>query len=239
MGLLKKIKYRLERKRYRFEHQRLKTIDDDQMPGELKKVVNLLQYTKTGSVSYSATKFDSGYHSFSIDGHSFDGQRNPLERFNNLPISLEGKTILDIGCNQGGMLYAFSDIIKNGVGIDYDSRMINAANKIASYTSKNNLDFYVFDLEKENLDYINDFLPGDKVDVVFLLSVCMWIKNWQEVIKFSQAISDHMIFESNGSVDQQEEQINYLKTIYQNVQLLKEKSDDDPSQQNRKLLYCY
>ena len=57
--------------------------------------------------------------------------------------------MLDIGCNQGGMLYELSNRIKYGVGIDYDSRMINVANKIKSHNKLNHLDYYVFDLEKE------------------------------------------------------------------------------------------
>lgn len=189
-------------------------------------------------MSYNAGQYDAGYHSFEINNYHFIGQRNPKLRFKDLPLSLKDKSVLDIGCNQGGMLYSFADEIKYGIGIDYDPRMINAANKIKSYANTNNIDYYVFDLEKENLGYIQDFLPDDRVDVVLLLSVCMWIKNWKEVIDFSHRISGNMIFESNGSVDQQFEQVEYLQKAYNYVHLIHEKSEDDLTQKFRKLYYC-
>ena len=238
MTLLNKLKSSIQNRKYKVEVNRLDTNNDKDYSRGVKKVMNLLNYTKVGSVSYSAGEFDSGYHSFKIDDLEIKGQRNPLLRFEDLPFSLDGLSVLDIGCNQGGMLYAFSNQIRYGIGIDYDSRMINAATKIKAYSKVNNLDYYVFNLESENLDYIKDFLPEEKVDVVLLLSVCMWIKNWREVIDFSAKISDKLVFESNGKAEQQEEQINYLKEVYKHVELIHERSEDDPSQKMRQLLYC-
>jgi SAM-dependent methyltransferase len=238
--MLKKILLKFKKNKYVVPVERLDTTKDDKnYDKNIKKVMNLLSYTRKSGVSYSGGQFDTGYHSFTINGYEFSGQRNPKLRFQNLPFSLKNLSVLDIGCNQGGMLYAFSDEIKYGVGIDYDGRMINAANKIKSYTRSENLDFYIFNLESENLEYINDFLPAEKVDVVLLLSVCMWIGNWKEVISFANTISKKMIFESNGNPEQQEEQIKYLNSIYQNVSLINEQSDDDLTQKNRKLFVCY
>jgi SAM-dependent methyltransferase len=159
-------------------------------------------------------------------------------RLEDIPFSFDNLSVLDIGCNQGGMLYELSNRIKFGVGVDYDSRMINVANKMKSHCKLNNLDYFVFDLEKENLDYLSDFLPEDKVDVVFLLSICMWIENWREVVAKIPTISRKLIFESNGKPEQQQEQIDELKKHYKTVQLIREKSTDDPSQKNRQLFYC-
>ena len=97
---------------------------------------------------------------------------------------------------------------------------------------------YRANLETENLEYIKDFLPEEKVDVVFLLSVCMWIENWTQLLDYVPTISSKLIFESNGSEQQQTDQINYLKKIYKTVELIRGKSDDDPSQKNRQLYYC-
>ena len=178
--MLKQILQNFRNKKYIVPVERLDTTkDDENFDSSIKRVMNLLSYTKKSGVSYSGGKFNTGYHSFNIKGYEFAGQRNPKLRFENLPFSLKGLSVLDIGCNQGGMLHAFSDEIKHGVGIDYDSRMINVANKIKSYTEANNLDFYVFNLENENLDYIRDFLKEEKVDLAFLLSICMWIENWK------------------------------------------------------------
>jgi len=236
---IKKILNNLNKKQYKVDIDRLDTnSDSDGLEVGIKKVMNLLNYTKTSSTSYSAGKFDSGYHSFKIGDYDFKGQRNPKIRFEKLPFVLDGLSVLDIGCNQGGMLHAFSEKLKFGVGVDFDSRMINGANKIKSYKKSTNLDFYVFDLENENLDYILDFLPEKKVDVVLLLSVCMWISNWQKVIDFSANVSDKLVFETNGKPEQQQEQIDYLRKVYKNVVLVTERSEDDPSQKLRQLYYC-
>jgi SAM-dependent methyltransferase len=79
---------------------------------------------------------------------------------------LTEKTALDLGCNQGGMLLEIAEIIKVGIGIDYDSRVINATNRISSFRRYTNLRFYVFDLEGEIPGMIDNFLP-ESVDIVF------------------------------------------------------------------------
>jgi hypothetical protein len=66
----------------------------------------------------------------------------------------------------------------------------------------------------------------------------MWLKNWREVIAFCSSISNSMLFESSGSAQQQEQQYSELLKNYERVSLLKEVSDDDPGQRNRRLYYC-
>lgn len=204
-----------------------------------RQVHNLLNYTKLSGSSYSAYRYPAGYHSIEINGRRLQGQRDPLKRLAGVPIDFREKTVLDIGCNQGGMLFQLDGLVKWGVGLDYDSRMINAANRIKSLQEITNLNFYVFNLEKEPLNLIEDFMPEPKVDVVFLLSVCMWLKNWQEVIKFGAEISNSMVFETNGTDEQQSAQEGYLRKLYENVLLLTKSSEDDPRQKRRKLFYCY
>lgn len=202
------------------------------------KIINLLNYTKKSRSTYSGELYNSGYHTLKWGDKMLVGQRNPFERFKNIPYDFKGKTVLDIGSNQGGMLHACANEIANGVGIDYDSRMINVANKFKTFRKNEHLQFYVFNLENENLNYIKDLIPTNKVDICFLLSVCMWLTNWKEVINFAMNISDTLLFESNGNDFQQNEQIDYLKTIYKDVKIINEISDDDPLQKKRKLLLC-
>ncbi len=202
------------------------------------KVINLLNYTKKSATTYSGELYEFGYHTFKLGDKILKGQRNPEERFKNVPFDFKGKSVLDIGSNQGGMLHACAHEIDFGIGVDYDSRMVNVANRVKEHSKNTNLQFYVFDIENEKLDYLKDLLPSNKVDICFLLSVCMWISNWKELLNFVKTISDAMLFESNGKEEQQEEQINYLKSIYTDVQLINEISDDDPLQKKRKLLLC-
>jgi len=202
------------------------------------QIVNLLNYAKASESTYSGENFPAGYHSLDIGGLKLEGQRNPRERLGLVPFDFAGKSVLDIGCNQGGMLFALADKISYGVGIDYDRRLINAANRIRLHAGLGKLGFYVFDLENEDLNLIRDFVPDEKVDIVLLLAVCMWIKNWRQVIDFAVEVSRQMLFESNGSVEQQTEQVDYLRVKYRDVQLLSGQSLDDRSQKSRCLYLC-
>lgn len=216
----------------------LDTRSDDGIDIEIKKILNLLAYTKNNTVTYNAKDYPSGYHTLKIDGHTFGGQRDPAQRLEGVPFDFDGATALDLGCNQGGMLLSIADHIKSGVGVDFDYKMVNAANRIRAHKRLVNLNYYVFDLEKENLELLKNFFCGKNVDIVFLLSVCMWIKNWESVIDFARSISNFLLFESNGSPEQQLEQEAYLRSGYAGVTLVREASTDDPGQQRRRLFLC-
>lgn len=210
----------------------------DGVDSNTRRVLNLLGYTTSSGSDYRASEYPAGYHSIAIGGKRYAGQRSPNERLRKVPFDFKGKKVLDIGCNQGGMLFEIVGDIEYGVGIDYDSRMINAANRVRSYHKVTNIDFYVFDLEKENLGYIEDFLSSRHVDIVFLLSICMWIKNWTEVIDWACRVSNSMLFESNGSSQQQKEQEDYLMQCFEDVNMLSGTSDDDLVHRARKLYLC-
>jgi len=201
------------------------------------KIKNLLQYTTTSDKSYNGKNYDGGYHSLNLHGVKTKGQRQPLERLEDVPFNFRDKTILDIGSNQGGMLLSIQDKIKEGIGIDFDYRLVNAANRIRSSHKYNNLDFFVFDLNKEDFNLINNFAENE-FDIIFMLSVCMWIKPWKELCVWCANNAKCCLFETNGKQYQQEEQISVLRTLYKNVTLVRGQSIDDKSQSKRKLYYC-
>ena len=202
------------------------------------RVLNVLNYTKISGSAYAAESSPAGYQTVEIGGEIFEGRRNPAQRLRLVPYDFAGKSVLDIGSNQGGMLIEIAHAIKAGVGIDYDSRMINAANLLRSLKKIHNIDFYVFDLERDDLELVTDFFSEPQVDIVFLLSICRWVKNWREIIDFSARISGRLLFESNGSREEQDRQIDYINCKYNECLLLKETSCDDARRADRKLYLC-
>ncbi len=94
------------------------------------KVLNVIRYTQNSRTAYAAVGYPAAYHTIQIGNEVIEGQRDPVARLAAVSYDSSGKTLLDIGCNQGGMLFALSEQIKYGIGIDYDSNMINAANRI-------------------------------------------------------------------------------------------------------------
>ena len=203
-----------------------------------RRVLNLINYTKQSKTSYSADIYENAYHTIELDGIAFPGQRNPRKRLESIPFDFTNATILDLGCNQGGMLFTLSDQIEYGIGLDYDKRMINAANRLRSHRRINNLDFYVFDIDQEDHALIDNFLQNEKIDIVFILSVCLWINRWQSIIKKSAQISEYLLFESNGTSLQQDDQEAYLRRIYRIVNKIMDSSPDDPLQKQRRLFLC-
>ncbi len=188
---------------------------------EKKQILHLIKYASgSNKTAYAANKFLAGYSTLNLGGEVFKGQRDPAERLKKIPYDFTGKTVLDIGSNQGGMLFALQDKIKYGIGLDYDYKLINIANRIRSSCQAKNIDFYVFDLEKDNLNLIPDFIKDQRVDVCFFLSVCAWIKNWRGVLDAIYKLSNTLVFESNGTAYEQEQQINYLKKKYASIRFL-------------------
>jgi SAM-dependent methyltransferase len=201
------------------------------------KILQLLNYASTNDKAYNGAEYEGGYHTLKIKDILIKGQRNPEIRFKNLNFDFTNKTVLDIGSNQGGMLFEIQGFIKEGIGLDIDKNLVNVSNKITKFCRYDNLSFYVFDVETENLEIIKSFFNND-IDVIFLLSVCMWINNWKDVIKWCYENSMYCFFETNGKQKVQEEQLSFLKSLYRQVTVVNETSDDDPGQKKRISVWC-
>lgn len=208
----------------------------DGADAETARIINLLSFTKTSGTSYAAKDFPAGYHEISLGDVVLKGQRNPRARLDLVPYDFNGKSVLDIGCNQGGMVFAVADRVKWAIGLDYDYKMVNACNRIKISRAQNQLGFYVFDIDKDPQELVLDFIPEANIDIVFLLSVCMWVKKWRPLIDLCRKTAPAMLFEANGTQDQQEEQLAYLATRYANLSVLAGTSEDDPGQKKRQLV---
>jgi hypothetical protein len=197
-------------------------------------IINLLHYyatSKEGSFGH--------YQTLTVDNQIIPGRRNPLKRLKNVPYDFTGKTVLDIGTNLGGMLFALSSKIQWGVGIDYHVRAINFANRLKSskQTTYKNLAFYVFDLDKEPLEKIVDFLPDNKVDICFMLAMANWVKRWREVIDLAARIAPALLYEANGSISFKTDQVKHLQNKYKQVIKVHDRSDDDTDGDTSRQLY--
>lgn len=182
------------------------------------KALNVIRYTKLNKTSYTGHKFDAGYHSFVLDGQQFQGARDGEKRMSNVVgFDFLNKNVLDIGCNMGGVLHSLCSKISYGVGIDVDPKCINAANVVKRVNKIDNLDFYVFNLDVEDLNFINNLWMSEKIDICLFLSVSQHIKKWKDVINFCFNISNCLLFESNGKWHFQDMQLDFVKGLYREV----------------------
>jgi SAM-dependent methyltransferase len=124
-----------------------------------RQIQNILNLPKTSNSHYSAEQFPAAYHAINVSGRQVQGQRDPSKRLASVPIDFLGKSVLDLGCNKGGMIHQIRSL---GAGIDYDPREINAANRIKSVNASENISVYTLDLQNDPLELISDFMPDRK-----------------------------------------------------------------------------
>ena len=201
-------------------------------------ILRVLDYTKINKKWFDGKGLIAGYHSVNIQGEHFKGQRDPEIRLKKIDYDFTGKRVFDVGCSNGGLLHSLAPVIDVGVGIDFNSKCINAANVLKAVNKVENIHFYSFDLDKEDLLLLNHLLLGEKVDICLFLNISLWVKRWKDVFRLCSVITDAMLFEAHGSDDQQAEQYSFICSTYTNVWLLSEKSDDDPTYTKRKTYYC-
>ncbi len=207
---------------------------------DVMEALKLLQKVREGDSSYNGSMYIAGYHSIEIRDLYFRGQRECRERLSSVPFDFVGKRVLDLGCNTGGMLHAVAQDIDEGVGLDYDQQAIAAAAFVSGLNQSRNLHFHVADFNKDLADkqVLRNILQGRKADIVFLLSVCMWVDDWKGLIRQAYNNSSAMLFETNGTVEEQRQQVEVLEELYGDVLEVNERATDDLFQQSRSLYLC-
>ena len=185
---------------------------------------------------------EGGYNSFNVFNLNIVGQRNNKKRIEEISkhVSFENKNIIDFGCNTGGITFH----LKNPnfvLGIDFDNKSIKACKYIHKLLIKQEpslKDRYKFlrkDLNTDNLEFINSYISGS-ADIIFLMSLGSWIKNWQNLYEFSIKKSKNIILEINNA-DEGKQQLDFF---YKNKKTVKEiinSSDDDITGNNRRSTY--
>jgi SAM-dependent methyltransferase len=189
---------------------------------------NKLKQT-TQKIHYNGwhNRLEHGYHSFHIFNFIVEGQRNPTKRLHKIRnyFDFKGKKVLDLGCNTGGMLFHLNDI-HSGVGLDFDNNCIDFCNYLKyKVMFFNSLQFYVKDLNEFNCEeYCNTI--KFKPDIIFLLSLGSWVKNWKDLYYSVAKLRTHILLETNNDKEGLP-QIAFLIDLGAKVILVSNESDDD------------
>ena len=107
-------------------------------------VLRILDEVRRSGESYSGVYFLAGYHTLTLRGRRFRGQRECAARLAQVPYDFRGKVVADLGCNCGGMLHALADQISAGYGFDFNSDCVNAARAVGELNESRHLGFYTF-----------------------------------------------------------------------------------------------
>ena len=169
-----------------------------------------------------------GYHSFDINNIKLIGQRNPNIRLKKIKeyINFENKTLIDFGCNNGGMIFHIPELRK-AIGIDFDANCIKSCEEMSlllgydiEYKFKRQ-DLNKFDLIK----YLYEE-EMNKVDIIFLLSLGSWVKNWEKLYKDSLKKSEIIVLETNNDKEGLP-QLELFRKLECEIIMISDKSDDD------------
>jgi hypothetical protein len=178
----------------------------------------------------------SGYHSIDIHNININGQRRPKLRIKEISkyYDFENKIVLDLGCNIGGMLLHLPKI-KRGLGIDYDKLCVDCGNYISNILKFNELSFYKYDLNNFLIKEFINSLNIEKIDIIFLLSLGSWIKNWEKLYIDCVKYSNHILLETNND-HEGKEQLELFNKLNCTINIISEYSyDDQTNNYGRKL----
>jgi 2-polyprenyl-3-methyl-5-hydroxy-6-metoxy-1,4-benzoquinol methylase len=192
----------------------------------IKEIGAALQLTTKSSHynGWSNSRKEYGYHSFSIFNVNIIGQRNPIQRITKMRkmYDFADKSVLDLGCNTGGILFHLFGI-KSGIGVDFDATCISAANCIKKNLGLYSyLDFIQRDLQKDDISDL--FIK--KYNVIFLLSLGSWIKNWKEIYQLAIRCAPILFIETNNDKEGIP-QLELFKEHNCTLELVSDCSDDD------------
>ena len=125
-----------------------------------------------------------------------------------------------------------------GVGLDFNTKCVNAANALKAANRVSNIHFFTFDLDKEDLSLLSSFVLDRPVDICCVLNIAIWVKRWKEVVVACRTMASTLLFEAHGSPDQQAAQISFVESLYEDCTLLSAASDDDPTYSKRTMYLC-
>lgn len=153
-----------------------------------------------------------------------EGKRNVFRRLSDFKITHElvkSKSILDVGCHYGSILFAIDHLgyqPAKMVGIEFDENKVNVANKIAKY-AKVNAEFATIDLNKD--------IIRDKFDIVFCLAVIGHLSKPEHLLRqLYNCTKELLIIEGNPKTKQAELRKQLENIGFVDIKLLGYSNDD-------------
>ena len=136
---------------------------------------------------------DKTYRIINIDGKVYSGKDAFKNRTCEYIIEMfdedyfNNKTVLDLGCASGAVLFDIKNKIKKGIGVDIDPKKLNIGKFICDEHKIKNIFFHEQRFEK----FINQ--TEETYDCIFLLNVLHHVQSPYKILNIAAEISDDLI----------------------------------------------
>jgi 2-polyprenyl-3-methyl-5-hydroxy-6-metoxy-1,4-benzoquinol methylase len=157
-----------------------------------------------------------------------------LEQFGLEPEDVAGKRVLDLGCNNGAMLFQLSNYAPTlGLGIEYDPEKVDLARRIAAFAGVDGLEFRAGDLDR--LDAAD---LGGPFEIVLCLAVEAHVRKPRHLYQLLAAVTrGKLLFEANGSTPPEKVLSELTKAGFRDIRHLGTCDDDIVPRNNRRPIF--
>ena len=196
-------------------------------------------FRKKKSRHFLSTK-NAIYCAFSTPGFTVrrdEAQRDAarrLEQFGVRAEDIRGMRVLDLGCNNGAILFQLSNYGPDcGLGVEYDPEKVDLARRIAEFAGIERLEFRVGDL---------DLLEASDIGVPFDVVLCLAIEaHVQKPGHLYRLLADVtrgvLLFEANASTSPKSVEAELAKVGFGEIRYLGTCDDDIVPRNNRRPIF--
>jgi SAM-dependent methyltransferase len=196
-------------------------------------------FRKKRSRHWLSTK-DVIYCAFSTPGFTVrreEAQRDAARRLEQFGLGNEdvaGKRVLDLGCNNGAMLFQLSNESPAlGLGIEYDPEKVDLARRIAEFAGVRTLVFRAGDLDRLEPHELNG-----PFDLVLCLAVEAHVRKPKHLYQLLAAVTrGKLLFEANASTPPEKVLSELTKAGFRDVRHLGTCDDDIVPRNNRRPIF--
>lgn len=157
-----------------------------------------------------------------------------LEQFGVRALDIRGKRVLDLGCNNGAILFQLSNYAPAaGLGIEYDPEKVDLARRIAAFAAIERLEFRVGDL-----DHLEAVDVGAPFDVVLCLAIEAHVRKPDHLYRLLAAVTRGvLLFEANASTSPKSVLKELARVGFRDIRHLGTCDDDIVPRNNRRPIF--
>ena len=169
-----------------------------------------------------------------------EAQRNATKRLHRFGVSASDffqKRVLDLGCNNGAMLFEISGFQpKTALGIEYDADKVALANDIVSFCGLANMEFRCQDIDLINAQDFEE--KNGSFDVVLCLAIEKHVKSVENLFSLLSVVTrDLLLFEANSGTDSNEVVKKLSQAGFEKVEYIGFCDDDVRPSNNKRPLF--